>query len=188
MPCTVISRLAAAVLFAISATAAAASSNQPPRFLTVPVLGLRLPLDRLNVDKFPEDIRAACDQIADDERYTGQVWIFGRAKDAASTYYILTGIFKLYENWDNGLVLTVKGNKCGGDDAVETFEVHDPNAEIHDNVPDPILRELGRDLAARTVRALGGPDRLRAEIKHQRIDFNSLPKELQEAFAPYFGK
>jgi hypothetical protein len=49
-------------------------------------------------------------------------------------------------------------------------------------------RELGRDLAARTVRALGGPDRLRAEIKHQRIDFNSLPKELQEAFAPYFGK
>jgi hypothetical protein len=103
-----------------------------------------LPLDRLNVDKFPEDIRATCDQIADDELYTGQVWIFGRAKDAASTYYILTGIFKrrspdpegerrLYENWDNGLVLTVKGNKCGGDDAVETFEVHDSNAEIHDN-------------------------------------------------------
>jgi len=199
MPCTVISRLAAAALFAISATATASSSNQPPRFLTVPILGLRLPLDRPNVDKFPEDIRATCGQIADDELYIGQVWIFGRAKDAASTYYILTGIFKrrspdpegerrLYENWENGVVFTVKGGKCGGDDAVETFDVHDPNAEIHDNVPDPILRELARDLAARTVRAFGDPDRLRAEIKNQRIDFNSLPQELQEAFAPYFGK
>lgn len=198
MPCTVINSLAAAVLLAISATAAASSSDKPPRSLTVPVLGLRLPLDRINVDKFPEDIRATCDQVADDESYTGQVWIFGRAKDASSTYYILTGIFKrrnpdptgerrLYENWDNGLVFTVTGAKCGGDDAVETFEVHDPNAENDGNVPDPILRELARDLAARTVRAFGGADRLRAEIKSQRIDFNQLPSDLQEAFKPYFG-
>lgn len=198
MPCTVINRLAAAALLAISATASASSSDQPPRSLTVPVLGLRLPLDRINADKFPDDLRATCDQIADDELYSGQVWIFGRAKDAASTYYILTGIFKrrspdpagerrLYENWDNGLVFTVKGDKCGGDDAVETFEVHDPNAENDGNVPDQILRELARDLAARTVRAFGGPDRLRAEIKNQRIDFNQLPSDLQEAFKPYFG-
>jgi hypothetical protein len=92
-------------------------------------LRLRLPLDRINVDKFPDDLRATCDQIADDELYTGQVWIFGRAKDAASTYYILTGIFKrrspepagerrLYENLDNGLVFTVKGGKCGGGDPI----------------------------------------------------------------------
>jgi hypothetical protein len=197
MPSTVISRFAAAALVALSATAAASSSNQPPRFLTVPVLGLRLPIERLNVDKFPEDIRTRCDQIADDERYTGQVWIFGSAKDATSTYYLLTAIFKrrspdpegerrLYESSENGLVFTVKGGKCGGDDAVETFEVHDPNAELHDNVPDAILRELARDLAARTVRAFGGPEQLRAEVKNQRIDFNSLPRELQEAFAPYF--
>jgi hypothetical protein len=182
---------------AISTASAASSSDQPPRSLTVPVLGLRLPLDRLKVDKFPENIRATCDQIADDELYTGQVWIFGRAKDAASSYYVLTGIFKrrspdpsrerpLYENWDNGVVFTVKGGKCGGDDAVETFGVHDPNAESNGNVPDPILRELARDLAARTVRAFGGPDRLRAEIKNQRIDFNRLPSDLQEAFRPYF--
>jgi hypothetical protein len=197
MPCTVVNKLAATALLAISATAAASSSDQPPRSLTVPVLGLRLPLDRINVDKFPDDLRATCDQIADDELYTGQVWMFGRAKDAASTYYILTGIFKrrspdpagerpLYENSDNGLVFTVKGGQCGGDDAVETFEVHDPNAENDGNVPDPILRELARDLAARTVRAFGGPDRLRAEIKNQRIDFNQLPSDLQEAFKPYF--
>jgi hypothetical protein len=66
--------------------------------------------------------------------------------------------------------------------------VHDPNADNDGNVPDPILRELAHDLATRTVRAFGGPDQLRAEIKNQRIDFNSLPQELQEAFAPYFSK
>jgi hypothetical protein len=125
-------------------------------------------------------------------------WLLGRAKDAASTYYVRTGIFKrrspdpagdrhLYENWDNGLVLTVKGDKCGGDDAAETFQVHDPNAEADGNVPIPILRELANDLAARTVRAFGGPDRLRAGIRHQRIDFNQLPSDLQAAFKPYFG-
>lgn len=197
MPCTVIRRLAAAALVAISATAAASSSDQPPRFLTVPVLGLRLPLDRLNVDKFPEDIRATCDQIADDELYTGQMWIFGRAKDSAATYFVLTGYFKrrspdpqkerrLYENWDTGFVLTVQSGKCGGEDAVETYEVIDPNADNDGNVPNRILRELARDLATRTVRAFGGPDQLRVEIKRQRIDFNKLPLELQEAFAPYF--
>jgi hypothetical protein len=185
-------------LFALSATAAASSSDQPPRFLSIPVLGLRLPLDRANLDKFPEDLRARCDQIADDGLYTGQVWVFGKANDASSTYFILTGIFKrrspdpegqrrLYENWENGFVLTVQGSKCGGDDAVETFEVRDPNADNDGNVPNAILRELSRDLAARTVRVFGGPDRLRTEIKNQRIDFNKLPPELQEAFKPYFA-
>jgi hypothetical protein len=199
MPSTVINAFAAAALLALSATATASSSDRPPRSLTVPVLGLRLPLDRMNVEKFPDGLRAACDQIADDELYTGQVWIFGSAKDAASTYYIVTGIFKrrspdpaeerrLYENWENGLVLTVKGGTCGGDDAAETFEVHDPNAENDGNVPDSILRELARDLAARTVRAFGGPDRLRAEIKNQRIDFDQLPADVQAAFKPYFGR
>jgi hypothetical protein len=196
MPSIAISRIAAVALFAFSTTAAAVQSDRPPRFLTVPVLGLRLPLNGINVEPFPEDLRVKCGQL-NDEHVTSRVWIFGQARYAASTYYVLTGYFKrlhkapdqkLYEYWDNGAVYTLAGNKCGGDDAGETFEVHDPNADNDGNVPDPILRELAHDLAARTVRAFGGPDRLRAEIKSQRIDFDSLPQELQEAFAPYFSK
>lgn len=197
MPSIDIKRLATAVLFIICTTTAASSSDKPPRFLTVPVLGLRLPLDRINLESFPEDLRAICGQIEDNEVHTARVWVFGRAEDAASTYYVLTGYFKrrnpesgqrLYEFWDNGAVFTIKSGKCGGDDAAETFAVHDPNAGKNGNVPDPILRALAIDLAVRTVRAFGGPERLRAEIKSQRIEFNSLPLELQEAFAPYFGK
>jgi hypothetical protein len=195
MPSIVISRIAAAVLFAISMTAAASNSDKPPRFLTVPVLGLRLPLDRVNAEPLPEDVRVKCRQM-EDEFVTSRVWIFGRARDAANTYYVVTGFSqrlqrepgqRLYESWDNGAVYTVTGTKCGGDDAEETFEVHDTNADNDGNVPIPMLKALAFDLAARTVKAFGGPDKLRAEIKAQRIDFNKLSPELQEAFKPYFA-
>jgi hypothetical protein len=195
MPSTVINRIAAAALFAISTTVAATGSNKPPRFLTVPVLGLRLPLDRINLEPFPEEWRVKCRQL-DDEFVTSRVWIFGQARNAASTYYVLAGYSKrlnkepdqkLYEFWDNGAVYTVTGTKCGGDDAEETFDVRDPDADNDGNVPIPILKVLALDLAARTVKAFGGADQLRAEIKAQRIDFNRLSPELQEAFKPYFG-
>jgi len=195
MPSTATSRLAAVALFAISTAAAATGSDKLPRFLTVPVLGLRLPLDRIEVEVFPEEIRVKCGQVEDEYR-TSRLWIFGRAKDAAKTYYVLTGYTKrlhpepdqrLYEYWSDGAVFTVQGDKCGGDGAEETFEVRDPNADNNGNVPIPMLQDLAFDLAARTVKAFGGADRLRAEIKAQRIDFNKLSPELQAAFKPYFG-
>jgi hypothetical protein len=196
MPSTVTSRIAAAALFAVSTTAAAANSDKPPRFVTVPVLGLRLPLDRIKLTPFPVDLRVNCFQLYDAELFTSRVWIFGQARDAASTYYVLSGYTKrlnkepdqkLYEFWDDGAVYTVTGTKCGGDGAEETFEVHDPNADNDGNVPIPMLKALALDMAARTVKAFGGADRLRAEIRAQRIDFNRLSPELQEAFKPYFG-
>jgi hypothetical protein len=195
MPFTA-TRLIAAFLFAISTTAAAApDSDKPPRFLTVPILGLRLPIEHSNLEPFPEDLRIKCPQLYDQEEYTSRVWIVGRASDAAKTYYVLTGYFKrlhpiperkLYEFWDNGAVYTVTDSKCGGDDARETFDVHDEDAEHTGNVPIPMLKALALDLAARTVKAFGGPEKLRAAIIAQRIDFNSLPPEFQQAFAAYF--
>jgi hypothetical protein len=155
-----------------------------------------LPLEHINLEQFPEDIRVRCHQLYDEELFTSHVWIFGRAKEAAKTYYVLSGYFrrldknpprKRYEFWDNGAVYTVTAHKCGGDDAEETFAVHDPNAANDGNVPIPMLKALAFDLAARTVKAFGGPDKLRAEIKAQRIDFNKLSPELQEAFKPYFA-
>jgi hypothetical protein len=194
MPSTVIKGIAAAAILVVSTAAAARGSEKPPRFLSVPVLGLRLPLERINLEPFPEELRVKCRQL-EDEFVTSRVWIFGRASDAANTYYVLTGYSKrlnkdpdqkLYEPWEFGAVYTVTGNKCGGDDADETFDVHDPNAENDGNVPIPILKALAFDFAVRTVKAFGGADRLRAEIKAQRIDFDRLSPELQEAFRPYF--
>jgi hypothetical protein len=195
MPSTVINRIVAAILCAGSATAGAAMSDTPPRFLTVPVLGLRLPIAHTTVEPFPEALRVRCWQLEDDIA-TSRVWVFGHAKDAERTYYVLTGYFKRfhplpdqkrYEFWDNGGVFTVTSAKCGGDDAEETFDVHDPRAPDDGNVPIPMLKALAIDLAERTVKAFGGADRLRAEIKRQRIEFKRLSPELQDAFKPYFA-
>jgi hypothetical protein len=193
---TAISRIVGAAMLVISSIAAAGpKSNMPPQFLTVPVLGLRLPLERIDLEPFPEDLRVKCSQL-EDEFVTSRVWIFGSARMGGKAYYVLTGYFKrlnkepdqkLYEFWENGAVYTVTSSKCGGDDAEETFDVHDTNADKTGNVPTPILRVLATDLAAKTVKAFGGADQLRAEIKKQRIDFNRLSPELQEAFAPYFA-
>jgi hypothetical protein len=194
MPSIVTKRILAAILFTVSTAAAATGSDKPPRFLTVPVLGLRLPIDRVNLEAFPDEQRVKCGQIEDEYR-TSRLWIFGRAADAAKTYYVLTGYTKrrspepgmqLYEYWNDGVVFAIQGDKCGGDGAEETFDTPDPNADNDGNVPIPILKELALDLAAKTVKAFGGPDKLRAEIKNQRIDFNQLSPELQQAFKPYF--
>lgn len=192
---TAIKRLATAAFFIVS-TSAMAGSDKPPRFLTVPVLGLRLPLERINLEPFPEELRLQCPQLYDAEFFTSRVWIFGQARNAGSTYYVLGGYSKrlnkqpnqkLYEPWDNGAVYTVTGTKCGGDDANETFEVRDLDADNDGNVPIAMLKLLANDLAARTVKAFGGVDRLRAEIKAQHIAFEHLSPELQEAFKPYFS-
>ncbi len=196
MPSIAISRIAAAIFVAVSATAGATGSDKPPRYLTVPVLELRLPLKGISVETFPEQLRVKCRQVEDAYR-TSRLWIFGRAQDAAKSYYVLTGYSKrlnpeqgqhLYEYWSDGVVFAVQGDKCGGDGAEETFDVRDPDADNDGNVPIPILKALAIDLAARTVKAFGGANQLRAEIKSQRIDFNKLSPELQAAFAPYFGK
>jgi hypothetical protein len=193
MPSTVTKNLLATLLFAVLCGRAGASpSNHPPRYLQEPVLGLRLEIAGLKLDPLPEDVRAMCEQVADDETWTGRVWIVAEAKDAATTYYLLAGYFKrrhpepgqsLYDTDSQGGLYTITGTKCGGDPAREVFDVRDFNA-----TPQPILQQLARDLAARLVRAEGSPDKLRAEIKSQRIDFNQLSPELQEAFKPYFGR
>ena len=151
---------------------------------------------RINLETFPDELRVKCGQIEDEYR-TSRLWIFGRATDAAKSYYVLTGYTTRrnpepdqhrYEYWSDGMVFAVQGNKCGGDGAEETFDVRDPNADNDGNVPIPILKLLAVDLAVQTVKAFGGPANLRAEIKNQRIDFNKLSPELKEAFAPYFGQ
>ena len=195
MPSTAIERITAAAIFAISTAAGATGSDKPPQFLTVPVLGLRVPLDQIIVEPLPEHIQEKCPQLYDEQRYTAYMWIFGRATDAASSYYILAGYYKRsnpgpgrqkYEFSEQGTVFIVTGDKCGGDGADETFGSHDPNADNDGNVPDRVLKMLAVDLAARTVKAFGGRHRLGVELRAQRVDFNTLPPELQEAFEPYF--
>ncbi len=129
--------------------------------------------------------------MADSENWTTRQWIFGVAKYSTDTYYLVNGYSKrrnptpgqsLYLQHADGGVYKVSGTECNGDPARETFVVRDPK-----QIPREVLQELARDLVIRLVRAAGGAKRLRAEIKNQRIDFQQLSPEMQEAFKPYFG-
>ncbi|NHZ92799.1 hypothetical protein F2P45_27885 [Massilia sp. CCM 8733] len=190
MSSTVIKRLCAAVVFAaLSAVAGAAESNHPPKFVQDPILGLRLPVANLKLDPVSEEIRALCVQMADNENWTARQWTFGEAKSADATYYLASGYFKRwhpqrgqrrYLQPDDGGVYQVAGGKCNGDPARETFAVRDAR-----QIPHEVLQQLAADLVARLERAAGGPERLRAEIKKQRIDLHKLSPELREAFKSY---
>lgn len=192
MSSTVIKRLcAAAVLAAAGAAAFAAESSRPPAFVQDPVLGLRLPVAKLKLDAVAEDVRALCEQMADNETWTGRQWTFGVVKAPTVTYYLANGYFKRlhpqrgqrqYYQPDRGGggLYQVADGKCKGDPARDTFEVRDPK-----QIPHEVLQQLANDLVARLESAAGGSARLRAEIKKQRIDLRKLSPELQEAFKPY---
>lgn len=179
--------LAVAIL---GASASAQESDLPPQFVQDPVLGLRLPLARITLEPLPEEIRAMCAPMADTETWTGRQWIFGVTEYASATYYLAHGYMKrrhpkpgqrLYFQPIDGGVYKVAGQQCRGDQARETFDVRDP-----EQIPREVLQQLASDLAVRLVRATGGADRLRTEIANQRIDFQLLPPEIQQAFKPHF--
>jgi hypothetical protein len=171
------------------ACAVASAGDKPPRYVIEPALGLRLD-DGAKLEPLPDDVSTLC--TGDTDNWIYHERIFARAQDAATTYYVASGYAKrrtpksgqsLYEPIARGGLYAVTGNNCVDDPADESFEARDFN-----QTPLPILQQLAHDLAARLVRALGSPDKLRAEIKSQRIDFDRLSPELQEAFMPYFDR
>jgi hypothetical protein len=184
---TVSKRLAFAALFALCTIALA--GNKPPRYLNEPLLGLRLDAGA-KLDLVPEALRVLCKRVPEDDTSIARFWIFAQASDAGISYYVVSGYSEVrnpetgatsFDPIVRGGLYIVTGNKCDSDPADEYFE--GPT----DEVPLPILQQLSRDLAARLVRAVGGADKLRTEIKNQRIDFDALSPELQVAFKPYFS-
>lgn len=179
------------ILAAFCAFGSAASANdKPPTYIIEPTFALRLDA-KVNLDPMPEDARAKCERVADDENATVKLWIFAKADDAGVTYYVTSGYVQKrhpapgrpkYEAIQRGGIYIISGNKCIDDPADETF-----SAGASDDVSLTILRRLSSDLAARLVRAVGSAEILSNEIKNQRIDFDSLSPELQQAFKPYFS-
>lgn len=172
----------------VIASAVAMAGDHPPRYVVEPALGLRLDAG-IQLEPLPNDVSVLCSR--DTENWIHHEQIFARAQDAATIYYVVSGYSKRrnpvpgqsrYEPVVRGGLYAVTGNRCIDDPADESFAARD-----FQQTPLPILQQLAQDLAARLVRALGGADKLRAEIRNQRIDFDRLSPELQAAFKPYFG-
>lgn len=178
------------MLATASIIAGAADFTHPPKYLVEPVFGLKVALTNARLDPLPNEIRAACNQMADNDTWAGRQWIFGSVKRDEATYYLVSGYFERHHPGpgeprfhlpDQGGIYVVKGEDCGGDPARDVFDVRD-----FDEVPQPVLEQLAQDLKTRLLRAFGSDARLRAEIKKQRVARDRLTPELSKAFKAYF--
>jgi hypothetical protein len=193
MPSIATKRAIIGAIFALcTATVSAAHfvGKKPPRYINDPLTGLRVAANA-KLDPLPEALIAMCKRIPEDTTTTAHLRVFANASVAGTSYYVLSGYSEVrstptaapvYESVERGGMYIVADGKCVSDPADEYFE--GPT----DEVPLPILQALARDLAARLVRAFGGVDKLRAEIKNQRIDIDALPPVLKDAFRPYVDK
>lgn len=178
------------LLATASMIAGAKDFEHAPNYLVEPVLGLRVVLANVKLDPLPNQVRAKCVQMADNDTWTGRQWIFGAVRQDQANYYLVSGYFERqhpepgqarYHQPSQGGLYVFKGGNCGGDPAREVFEVRD-----FTQVPKPVLEQLAQDLKSRLVRAFGSETRLRAEIKKQGIAPDRLTPELAEAFKAYF--
>lgn len=190
MSSTAIKRFLAVFSFAFVSCCALAK-DRPPRDLQEPVLGLRFPLASAKLDALPDDVRNKCSELADNENWKGRLWVYATAHDAGGTYYVVGGYYERpkrepsesrYYLDTSGAVFQIVGNQCTGyGGGREVFD-----ARYFEETPQPLLQRLADDLASRLARAFGGPDRLRDELRNQRIDPDTLPAELHEAFKGFF--
>ena len=192
MSSTVLDRWIIAVWLALVSCTTLAE-ELPPRMLQEPVFGLHIEVAGLKLDAMPDEVRNQCSEIADDERWTGRLWVYAIVHEADATYYVVGGYFRRrhpapgesrYWLDTRGGVYRIAGTTCLGiGPAREVFDVRPLN-----ETPQPILQQLAADLAARLTRAFGGPDRLRTTMQRQHIDLHRLPAELQQAFLPYLQR
>jgi hypothetical protein len=165
----------------------------PPRVLQVPVLGLRYEADKVHFEPLPGAVASLCMSVLK-HKYTDR-WgfVFAKADVGVRTYYIIGGYYEDLQpepgHWmsqpdEHGSFMYIEGTGCRmpefADEAFETPDVRES--------PPPVLRRLADDLAARLVKAYGGKDQLREELRSQHMERAQLTPELQAAFAPYFDQ
>lgn len=93
MPSIATKRAIVAALFTLASSVAMAG-NKPPRYVNEPVLGLRLDAG-VKLDPLPDEVRAKCSRIADDDESSVHLWIFAEASDAGAVYYVASGYLKM---------------------------------------------------------------------------------------------
>ncbi len=168
------------------------AQERPPSILQEPIFGLRFKLAEAKLDPLPDDIRSTCNELADNENWRGHLWIYATASDMGGTYYVVGGYYERphpdgtksrYYIDTSGAAFKIAGTKCtayGG--GREVFD-----ARYFEEIPQPVFVELAKDLVTRLTRALGGPGRLRTELRKRGVNAEQLPQELKDEFKTYLA-
>lgn len=167
------------------------AANTPPAILKEPILGLRYEVTKTKFEPMPSNEASKCQS---NENLTSVWFVYGKYTDNSSRTYYVTGGYDIwknpepnqqkYEADEYGGIFYISGDECIYiDEARQTFIDRVFNEEMSPHV----LQALASDAAARLVRAYGGADRLRREVRHQKVDIKALPTELRKALTPYFA-
>ncbi|MDP3671414.1 MAG: hypothetical protein Q8R69_17205 [Telluria sp.] len=180
---TVLSRAVAVALLA--AASCAALAEDAPRTLQDPVLGLRYQIATVQFDALPGEVLSTCPVLVN-EQWDRRLWVYASLRDSERTYYVVggyyirrfrSGDFRQFEPDPKGVVFQVEGTQC---------TLIGPAREVFDAQPEeialPVLEQLATDLFARYMRAFGGPDQFRAELRRQHVEPKRLSTVLREAF------
>lgn len=132
--------------------------------------------------------------MADNENVRSKMWVYAMAPVDGRIFYLIAGYgirarieapeFRRYISYDLGSSFVIEPD----DDCNilgEAREMFDFRKD--EETPEVAMQKLADDLAVRYVRAFGGAARFGAELKKQRVSFDKLPPELQQALKPYFG-
>ena len=181
-------RSVAGTLMVLASYACDAAATKP-RFFQDPVLGLRYDLAKHRFDNIPASDLVNCENYQDTSTHSATRYIYGKVKDPSGRTYYVSGGYDIfhdpannetrYETTNFGAVFYIDANNCVYiDEARQTFE----NGIFNDETPQHVIQALALDVAARLQRAFGGAERLKVELRNQRIDLESLPTELKQAF------
>lgn len=180
----------AALVLSISCSALAAGPG--PKVLTEPVLGLRYETSRVKFDPLPAHALANCESMRDNEYGKGVWFIYAHATDSSGRSYYVSGGYEFrtnaptrYETGGFGVVFFTDRGSCTYIDMARS--VFDDRL-FDDELPESVLKLLADDVAKRLVKAFGGAEKLRMELRNQHVDKDALPPELLAALKPYFAK
>ena len=190
---TALSRLVLAATLAM-ATASSVAALPSPRILSEPVLGLRYEAARVKFEPLSKQIIANCENMDGNAEWQSVWFIYAQATTPSGRTYYATGGYEIARNssgkpgfttGDAGLILFTDRGTCTTLEQVrDTFDAR----LFDDEITEPVLKLLAGDYAKRLERAFGSKARVRAEIRNQHIDEESLSIELKQALKPYFLK
>lgn len=165
------------------------ASNKPPGILKEPVLGLRYDVATTKSEPMPKEEAEKCQT---NENLTSVWFVYGKFADNSGRTYYITGGYDVWKNHEPnqpkyeadeyGGIFYIRGNDCIYiDETRHTFI----DRVFNDEMSPRILQGLATDAATRLVRAYGDANRLRSEVRNQKLDTDILPAELKERLKPY---
>lgn len=167
------------------------ASNNPPRTLKEPVLGLRYNVSTTRFEPLPAIETAKCET---NDNATSVWFIYAKHKTNSGRVYYISGGYTVWRNPEPGQpkyeadeyggVFYIEGEKCAYIDEVRQTFI---DRVFNDEMDLQTLHGLASDYAIRLQKAFGGTERLRLELRNQKVDPDDLPAEIHEVLKPYFS-